>query len=87
MLLVTTALAALIFGLSNGQQHGFASPATITALTAALLLSAGFTWVERTAAAPMLPLPILAARTRRAALGAMLMIGAVLAGYVYFVWV
>jgi hypothetical protein len=84
-LLVTTSLAALIFGLSNGQQHGFASPVTITALAAALLLSAGFVWVERTAAAPMLPLPILAARTRRAALGAMLMIGAVLAGYVYFV--
>ncbi len=84
-LLVTAALAALIFGLSNGQQRGFAAPATITALAAALLLGAGFVGVERTAAAPMLPLPILAARTRRAALGAMLMIGAVLAGYVYFV--
>jgi hypothetical protein len=33
----------------------------------------------------MLPLPILAAPTRRAAVSAMLMIGAVLAGYVYFV--
>jgi EmrB/QacA subfamily drug resistance transporter len=84
-LLVTTALAALIFALSNGQQHGFASPATIVVLAAALLLGTAFVWAERTAAAPMLPLPILAARTRRAALGAMLIIGAVLAGYVYFV--
>jgi EmrB/QacA subfamily drug resistance transporter len=84
-LLVTSALAALIFGLSNGQQNGFASPTTITALATALLLGGSFVWVERTAAAPMLPLPILALRTRRAAVGVMLMIGAVLAGYVYFV--
>jgi EmrB/QacA subfamily drug resistance transporter len=82
--LVTIALAALIFGLSNGQQHGFAAPATIAALATALALGAGFVWVERTAAAPMLPSAILAARTRRAAVAAMLLIGAVLAGYVYF---
>ncbi len=50
----------------------------------ALLLGAGFVWVERTTAVPMLPLSILAARTRRVAVSAMLMIGAVLAGYVYF---
>ncbi len=83
--LVTTAVAALIFGLSNGQQNGFGSPATDAALPAAALLGAAFIWVERTAASPMLPLQILAARTRRAAVGAMLLIGAVLAGYVYFV--
>ncbi len=84
-LLITTALAALIFGLSYGQQHGFGSLATITAVAAAVLLAAGFVWVERTVSSPMLPLPILAARTRRAAVGAMLMMGAILAGYVYFV--
>ncbi len=84
-LLITTALAAVIFGLSNGQQHGFGSLGTIAALVVAVLLGASFVWVERTAASPMVPLPILEARTRRAALGAMLMIGAVLAGYVYFV--
>ena len=84
-LLVTTALAALIFGLSHGQQHGYAAPATITALAAALLLGVGFVWVERTTAVPMLPLSILAARTRRVAVSVMLLIGAVLAGYVYFV--
>jgi len=31
-LLVTTGIAALIFGLSSGQQHGFTSPATLIAL-------------------------------------------------------
>ena len=38
-LLVTIAIAALIFGLSSGQQHGFTSPATIIAL--ALAVAAG----------------------------------------------
>jgi MFS family permease len=83
--LVTATLAALIFGLTNGEQHGFGSLATIAALAGAVVLGAGFIWVERTVASPMLPLPILAARTRRAAVGAMLLMGAVLAGYVYFV--
>jgi EmrB/QacA subfamily drug resistance transporter len=84
-LLITAALAALIFGLSHGQQDGFASPATIVTLAAAPLLGAGFVWVERTTAVPMLPLSILAARTRRVAVSVMLLTGAVLAGYVYFV--
>jgi EmrB/QacA subfamily drug resistance transporter len=84
-LLVTAAIAALIFGLSSGQQHGFATPAAVAALVAAALLAAGFAWAERRSAAPMLPLAILAAATRRAAIIAMLLIGAILAGYVYFV--
>ena len=82
--LVTVSIAALIFGLSNGQQHGFTAPVTIAALVLAVVLAIAFVRVERTAAAPMLPLAIIADRTRRAAVGAMLLIGAVLAGYVYF---
>jgi EmrB/QacA subfamily drug resistance transporter len=84
-LLVTAAIAALIFGLSNGQQHGFATAATITSLAAAVVLGAAFVRTEQTVAAPMLPLPILAVPARRAAVAAMLMIGAILAGYVYFI--
>jgi EmrB/QacA subfamily drug resistance transporter len=83
--LVTAAIASLIFGLSNGQQHGFARPETIAALALAVLLGAAFIRVELTAPAPMLPLAIFSAAPRRAAVAAMLMIGAVLAGYVYFV--
>jgi predicted MFS family arabinose efflux permease len=83
-LLVTVSIAALIFGLSNGQQHGFTAPVTISALVLAVVLAITFVRVEQTAAAPMLPLAIIADRTRRAAVGAMLLIGAVLAGYVYF---
>ena len=39
---VTTALAALIYGLSNGQQHGFGATASLTALIAAVLLMIAF---------------------------------------------
>jgi MFS family permease len=83
--LVTAAIASLIFGLSYGQQHGFDSPATIAALVLAVLLGAAFVRVELTAAAPMLPLAIFSVPSRRAAVAAMVMIGAVLAGYVYFI--
>ena len=82
--LVTASVAALIFGLSNGQQHGFTAAVTIAALVLAVVLAIAFVRGERTAAAPMLPLAVIADRTRRAAVGAMLLIGAVLAGYVYF---
>jgi len=83
--LVTAAIASLIFGLSNGQQHGFGAPATLAALVLAVLLGSAFVRVQLTAAAPMLPLAIFSAPSRRAAVAAMVMIGAVLAGYVYFV--
>jgi EmrB/QacA subfamily drug resistance transporter len=83
--LCTAAIAALIFGLSYGQQHGFTRPATIAALAIAVGLAVGFVRTEQSVAAPMLPLPIFAAPTRRAAVAAMVMIGAILAGYVYFI--
>ena len=51
--LVTVSIAALIFGLSNGQQHGFTAPVTIAALALAVVLAIAFVRVERTAAAPM----------------------------------
>ena len=83
--LVTAAIASLIFGLSSGQQHGFTSSATIAALILAVVLGAAFVRVELGVSAPMLPLPIFSAPSRPAAVAAMVMIGAVLAGYVYFV--
>ncbi|MFE4964651.1 MFS transporter [Streptomyces sp. NPDC056660] len=81
---MTTGVAALIFGLSSGQQHGFTAPATLVALALAVLLTTGFVFAEERSAAPMLPLSILAEPARRAAIAAMLLIGAILAGYVYF---
>ena len=83
-LLITGGIAALIYGLSSGQQHGFTAPATLTALALAAVLSAGFALAEKRSAAPMLPLSILADPARRAAIAAMVLLGAILAGYVYF---
>ena len=61
--LVTTALAALIFGLSYGQQHGFEALATIAALVAAaarwLSASSGSRspWLTRCCPCPSSPCP------------------------------
>jgi MFS family permease len=63
--LVTAAIAGLIFGLSNGQQHGFAAPVTVAALALAALLGAAFVLAELRAPAPMLPLAIFSAPARR----------------------
>jgi EmrB/QacA subfamily drug resistance transporter len=85
VLLVTASIASLIFGLTNGQQHGFANVTSASALVAALVLGLAFVRSQQTATSPMVPKGIFAAATRRAASGVMLLIGAVLAGYVYFV--
>jgi predicted MFS family arabinose efflux permease len=84
-LFVTLGLAALIFGLTSGQQHGFGSGRTIAALVSALAPACGFVAVERAVRAPMLPFRIFAAPTRRAAVIAMLLMGGVVAAYVYFI--
>ena len=83
--LVTAAIAALIYGLTEGQQHGFGSLASVSALAAAATLAAAFIYSERTVASPMIPPSFLSDPARRAAVAAMLLIGAVLAGYVYFI--
>jgi MFS family permease len=83
--LVTLSAAALIFGLSQGQQQGFGAPSTLGGLAAAVLLGAGFGLAERRAPAPMIPLSVLADRARRVALGAMFAVASVIVAYVYFV--
>ena len=83
--LVTLSAAALIFGLSQGQQRGFAAPATLGGLSAAVLLGIGFGLAERRAPVPMIPLSVLADRPRRVALGAMFAVASVVVGYVYFI--
>ena len=83
-ILATASIAALIYGLSQGQQHGFSNKGALAALALAVLLGVAFVIVEERVTAPMVPLPVLADPARRAALSAMLLFGAVLAGYVYF---
>jgi EmrB/QacA subfamily drug resistance transporter len=82
--LATASIALLIFGLSQGQQHGFANAAALAALTLAVILGVTFVIVQKNGNAPMVPLRVLADPARRAALSAMLLFGPVVAGYVYF---
>ena len=82
--LVTASAVALIYGLSSGQQQGFGSLGTVLALGAAVLLALLFVLVEHTTTAPMVPFSYFSSPTHRAAVGAMLLMGAVLAAYVYF---
>jgi EmrB/QacA subfamily drug resistance transporter len=81
--LATASIALLIFGLSQGQQHGFANAAALAALVLAVVLGVTFVMVEKRGKAPMVPLGVLADPARRAALSMMLLLGAVVAGYVY----
>jgi EmrB/QacA subfamily drug resistance transporter len=83
--LATASVAALIFGLSEGQQQGFTGPPAVVALLLAGVFAAAFVVVEHTVAAPMLPFGIFADRPRRVALAVVLTMGAVLAGYIYFI--
>jgi MFS family permease len=84
-ILATGSIAALIYGLSEGQQRGFASTPAVTALAVAVVLGAGFIVVERRVQAPMVPMSVIADPSRRTALIVMLLMGGVVAGYVYFI--
>jgi MFS family permease len=83
--LVTLSVTSLIYGLSEGEDRGFTAPQAIAAFALAVLLGLLFVRAERRAAAPMLPLVLFADPARRAALAAMLLMGGVLAGYLYFI--
>jgi EmrB/QacA subfamily drug resistance transporter len=83
--LVTASVGALIYGLSEGQQRGFAAPLAVGALLFGVVAAAAFIAVERRAAVPMVSLGLFADRPRRAALVGVLAMGAALAGYLYFI--
>ncbi|MCW2495914.1 MFS transporter [Jatrophihabitans sp.] len=83
--LATAAIAALIFGVSEGQQRSFSSPDSWVSLAASVALLVGFVVVEARSADPMLPPALLRDRMRRVTLVAVFLLGAVFAGYVYFV--
>jgi len=82
--IITVAIGALIFGLSNGEQRGFTSIGTAIALGLLILLSASFPFVERRSSSPMLPPSLLQSATRRTGYATMLMMGAIVVAYVYF---
>ncbi len=84
-LLVTLSIAALIFGLTDGEQHGFGSAGAVAALAAWLLLAAAFVGWERTQEHPMIPRAFFAEPVRRVSLLTMFVLGGVFAAYAYVI--
>ncbi|MGC0365512.1 MFS family permease [Rhodococcus sp. 27YEA15] len=83
-LTVTLASAALIFGVTRGEQDGFSSLASWVPLSVAVLGGIGFGLIERRSDTPMIP-PALLGGGRRAVLTATAVVGAILGAYVYFI--
>jgi EmrB/QacA subfamily drug resistance transporter len=81
---VTIAIAGLIFGLSNGEQHGFGSAASVLAFAIFVLFGVAFVVIERTVAAPMVSFSFLSVGIRRVSFLVMLVVGGVFAAYAYF---
>lgn len=82
-LAVSLGIGSLVLGVSEGQQHGFGSAAAWIPLALAAALLAGFVVSQRAGRAPMLPRGLLSTR-RSLTLGSVLVLGALMAGYVYF---
>jgi len=57
-------LFALIYGFSSAERSSWGDPVTIVALAAAGLLLVAFVWIESRAPSPLLPLQLVADRTR-----------------------
>lgn len=83
-LTATAAIGALVLGVSQGEDHGFTSWPVWLLLGSAAVLTAILVAVERRSPDPMLP-PNILRKGRPVMLVATLAIGAVLAGYIYFV--
>jgi EmrB/QacA subfamily drug resistance transporter len=84
-LLVTLALAALIFGLTNGEQHGFGATGTLAALIGGIVLAGAFVAWERTQDQPMIPRAFFVEPVRRVSLLGMFVVGGVFAAYAYVI--
>lgn len=84
-LLITVSIALVIYALSNLEQFGPLNIATVIPLAAGLVAAACFVLMEVRSRDPLIPQALLRSRQRRGALGVMLITGAVLAAYVYFV--
>src|SRR3954447_19356923 len=62
--LATSGLFSLVYGFSNSEMHSWGHPVTIVALALAVVLLSAFALVETRVAHPLLPLRVVADRTR-----------------------
>ncbi|WP_410870185.1 MFS transporter [Nocardia sp. A7] len=63
---VTVALFSIVYGFSHAESNGWSDPATLAFLIGGAVLLAAFVWIETKVAHPLLPLRIVADRTRGA---------------------
>ncbi len=82
--LVTGGLFGLVFGLSQAESAGWTSVVTVTSLVAGAALLVAFGLAQRRVAAPLLPLRILADRTRAVAFAALAVSGSGMFGLFLF---
>ncbi|MFI6485121.1 MFS transporter [Nonomuraea sp. NPDC050663] len=80
----TAGIGLLIYGLTRGQQDGFATPATLGLLCAAGVLMAGFVLIQRRSPGPLIPWRILARGPMAGANLAILALMAVVGGQGFF---
>ena len=80
----TLGVGALVFGIINTADAGWASAATVTAVTAGIVLLVVFVLIERRAAQPIMPLRLFASRRRAGAYVArFLYLGAMIAFFFF----
>ncbi|WP_332762198.1 MFS transporter [Pseudarthrobacter sp.] len=80
----TLGVGALVFGIINTADAGWASPVTLTAVSAGVVLLAGFVLIERRAAQPIMPLRLFASRRRTGAyIARFLYLGAMIAFFFF----
>lgn len=80
----TLGMGALVFGIVEAAEAGWASPLTWGSLVAGLLLLAAFLWTETRASQPLLPLSLLTNSSRNGAYAARLLFLCGMAGFWFF---
>lgn len=80
----TLGMCALVFGIVEAAEAGWASPLTQWSLLTGVILLAVFVWLERHASQPLLPLGLLASAQRNGAYGARLLFLSGMAGFWFF---
>lgn len=84
VLLSAAALTCAVYGLVRAAEQGWGDPWTLASLGAAVVLAAALPPVDGRAAEPLLPLAVVAGRERGGAVAALLLLAAVLTGFLVY---
>ena len=81
---LTAGLAAIVYGVSQGNAKGWTSPAVLAALTGGAVLLVSFAAIQRVVSQPLVPLRIFRLRTVTSANLVMLIVGSATVGLFFF---